>query len=190
MKKKSKLGLMSVVDNLVWAAIGALGMLIVCMDLELLYKVIYGAILFVFACVYMWFIYVKATRELVVAAPVEMVRERETHIRKVHLLNEEHQVLKQWNIEGKAGLLIGKNTKDETVDIDLSDTALAALVSNEHALLNYTNGNWFVEDFDSEQGTAVRKAGQNDLRYLNKSEPVQLASGDYIYVGKTILQVR
>lgn len=190
MNKNRKYGIMSIVDNLVWAAIGALSVVVAYMDITVQKKVIYAAILFVFGCIYMWFIYIKATKDLVVATPAEMIREKDTHIRKVFLLNDEHQILKQWNIEGKAGLLIGKNTKEQRVDIDLSDTALAALVSNEHALLNYTNGNWFVEDFDSEQGTAVRKANQNELQYLNKSEPVQLEIGDYIYVGKTILQVK
>lgn len=181
---------MSVIDNLVWAAIGALFVVISYMDTSRNIKIIYTTVLIIFACIYMWFIYVKATRDLVVATPVEMIRENNTLIRKIILLNDEHQILKQWNIEGKAGLLIGKNTKEETVDIDLSDTALAALISNEHALLNYTNGNWFIEDFDSEQGTAVQKANKDELQYLTKSEPVQLEAGDYIYIGKTILQVK
>lgn len=181
---------MSVIDNLIWAAIGALFVVIAYMDTNKNTKIIYVAILIVFACIYMWFIYMKATRDLVVATPVEMIRENNIHIRKIILLNDEYQILKQWNIEGKAGLLIGKNTKEETVDIDLSDTALAALISNEHALLNYTNGNWFIEDFDSEQGTAVQKANKTELQYLTKSEPVQLEPGDFIYIGKTILQVK
>lgn len=189
-KNNRKYGIMSVIDNLIWAAIGALFVVIAYMDTNRNTKIIYVAILIVFACIYMWFIYMKATRDLVVATPVEMIRENNIHIRKIILLNDEYQMLKQWNIEGKAGLLIGKNTKEETVDIDLSDTALAALISNEHALLNYTNGNWFIEDFDSEQGTAVQKANKTELQYLTKSEPVQLEPGDFIYIGKTILQVK
>lgn len=189
-KNNKKYGIISIIDNLVWAAIGALFVVIGYMDTSKNTKIIYAVILAVFACIYMWFIYVKATRDLIVATPVEMIRENNTHIRKLILLNDEYQMLKQWNIEGKAGLLIGKNTKEETVDIDLSDTALSALISNEHALLNYTNGNWFVEDFDSEQGTAVQKVNKSELQYLTKSEPVQLEAGDYIYIGKTILQVK
>ncbi|MBD5088261.1 MAG: FHA domain-containing protein [Clostridiales bacterium] len=189
-KNNKKYGIISIIDNLVWAAIGALFVVIGYMDTSKNTKIIYAVILAVFACIYMWFIYVKATKDLIVATPVEMIRENNTHIRKLILLNDEYQMLKQWNIEGKAGLLIGKNTKEETVDIDLSDTALSALISNEHALLNYTNGNWFVEDFDSEQGTAVQKVNKSELQYLTKSEPVQLEAGDYIYIGKTILQVK
>lgn len=181
---------MSIVDNLIWAAIGALIVIVCYLDTELPVKAVYIAIILVFAFVYMWFIYYKAANELQIATPVDMVKEKNIHIRKVLLLNDEHQVLKQWNIDGKAGLLIGKNTENTKVDIDLSDTALAALISDEHALLNYTNGNWYVEDFDSEQGTAVQKYNKKDMEYLNKAEPVQLESGDYIYIGKTILQVR
>lgn len=190
MDKRSKIGLMCVVDNLIWAVIGALGMLIFLTEIDIVMKGIYGGILFVFACAYMWIIYMKATKELVVATPVENPSMKNVYIRKICLLNNEHNVLRQWDIEGKAGLLIGKNTKEEKVDIDLSDTALATLVSAQHALLNYTNGNWFIEDFDSEQGTMVKKASEMEMRYLNKAEPVQLDSGDYIYIGKTILQVR
>lgn len=189
-KKKRSYGLMNIVDNLIWAAIGALIVIVCYLDTEVRVKAVYIGIIFVFACLYMWFIYYKATNELQVATPVEMIKEKNTYVRKVLLLNEEHQVLKQWNIDGKAGLLIGKNTENTKVDIDLSDTALAALISDEHALLNYTNGNWYVEDFDSEQGTAVQKYNKNDMEYLNKAEPVQLEPGDYIYIGKTILQVR
>lgn len=189
-RNNRKYGIMSIIDNLVWAAIGALFVVIAYMNTNQTTKIIYAAILILFACLYMWFIYVKATKSLVVATPVEMIQENYNQIRKVILLNDEYQVLKQWNIEGKAGLLIGKSTKEQTVDIDLSDTALSALISNEHALLNYTNGNWFIEDFDSEQGTAVQKANKNELQYLTKSEPIQLEAGDFIYIGKTILQVK
>lgn len=189
-RNNRKYGIMSIIDNLVWAAIGALFVVIAYMNTNQTTKIIYAVILILFACIYMWFIYVKATKNLVVATPVEMMQENYNQIRKVILLNDEYQVLKQWNIEGKAGLLIGKNTKEQTVDIDLSDTALSALISNEHALLNYTNGNWFIEDFDSEQGTAVQKANKNELQYLTKSEPIQLEAGDFIYIGKTILQVK
>lgn len=189
-KNKKRYGIMSIVDNLIWAAIGALIVVVCYLDAKIQIKAVYIGIIFIFACLYMWFIYYKATNELQVATPVEMIKEKNTHVRKVLLLNEEHQVLKQWNIDGKAGLLIGKSTENTKVDIDLSDTALAALISDEHALLNYTNGNWYVEDFDSEQGTAIQKYNRNDMEYLNKAEPVQLEPGDYIYVGKTILQVR
>ena len=187
---KKKNGLMSIVDNLIWAAMGALIVVVLYMDTSNLTKGIYIGVIVVFACIYMWFIYCKATNELQVASPVPMVREREMHIKKIVLLNDEHQTLKQWDIVGKAGLVIGKNTENNKVDIDLSDTALAALISDEHALLNYTNTNWYVEDFDSEQGTAVQKYYDNNINYLNKSEPVQLEIGDYIYIGKTILQVK
>ena len=181
---------MSIVDNLIWAAIGALIVIVCYLDTGVKVKAAYIGIILIFSCVYMWFIYYKAASELQVATPAMMIKEKTVHIRKVLLLNEEHQVLKQWSIDGRAGLVIGKNTENTKADIDLSDTALSALISDEHALLNYTNGNWYVEDFDSEQGTAVQKYNSNDMEYLNKAEPVQLEPGDYIYIGKTILQVR
>lgn len=187
---KKKNGWMNIVDNLIWAAIGALIVIVLYMNTSNLTKGIYIGIIVLFACIYMWFIYCKATSELQVASPVPIMREKEVHIKKIMLLNEEHHTLKQWEIVGKAGLVIGKNTENNKVDIDLSDTALAALISDEHALLNYTNSNWYIEDFDSEQGTAIQKLNDNNINFLNKSEPVQLEIGDYIYIGKTILQVK
>lgn len=189
---KGKSGLLNIVDNLLWAGIGALIVIVLYLDTTVALKAVFLGVIVVFAIVYMWFVYYKATNEMVVAAPVKESKPTEDRS-KVHmlcLLNDEHQVLKQWELTGRAGLVIGKNTPNNQVDVDLGDTALSALISEEHAVLNYTGNSWYVEDFDSEQGTAVQKFLQTDINYLNKSEPVKLEVGDMIYIGKSILQVK
>lgn len=191
MKQTRRYGWMNIVDNLIWAVIGALIIVVVELDTSATNKIIFISVIAVFACLYMWFIYHKAVGQIQVATPIQETNStHKKHISKIVMLNEENQVLKQWSVYGKAGVLIGRNTPNSSVDIDLSNTALEALVSDEHALLNYTNGSWYVEDNDSEQGTAVQKVGENEVIYLNKSEPMRLNLGDIIFIGKTILQVR
>lgn len=192
-ENKKKNGLLNVIDNLLWAGIGALIVIVLYLDTTVAMKAVFLAVIVIFAAVYMWFVYYKATNEMVIAAPQKETRTVAEDRSKVHrlcLLNDEHQVLKQWELTGKAGLVIGKNTESNQVDIDLGDTALSALISEEHAVLNYTGNSWYVEDFDSEQGTAVQKFLETDINYLNKSEPVKLEIGDLIYIGKSILQVK
>lgn len=194
-EKKSKNGLLSVIDNLIWAGTGALFVVVLYLDASAVMKAVFIGVLLIFAAFYMWFVYYKATSEMVIATPAASTREtnisdERTKIHLLCLLNDEHQVLKQWELTGKAGVVIGKNTADNQVDVDLGDTALSALISEEHAVLNYTGNSWFVEDFDSEQGTAVQKFLDTEIQYLNKSEPMKLEKGDMIYIGKSILQVK
>lgn len=191
-ENKSKNGLLNIIDNLIWAAIGALVVVVLYLDAGVVMKAVFIGIIVVFAAFYMWFVYYKATNEMVMATPVKETKQTDDRgkVHRLCLLNDEHQVLKQWELAGKAGVVIGKNTASNQVDIDLGDTALSALISEEHAVLNYTSNSWFIEDFDSEQGTAVQKFLETDIQYLNKSEPKKLEAGDLIYIGKSILQVK
>lgn len=191
-ENKSKNGLLNIIDNLIWAAIGALVVVVLYLDAGVVMKAVFIGIIVVFAAFYMWFVYYKATNEMVMATPVKETKQTDDRgkVHRLCLLNDEHQVLKQWELAGKAGVVIGKNTESNQVDIDLGDTALSALISEEHAVLNYTSNSWFIEDFDSEQGTAVQKFLETDIQYLNKSEPKKLEAGDLIYIGKSILQVK
>lgn len=191
-EKKNKNGLLNIIDNLLWAGIGALIVVVLYLDASTVMKAVILSVIVVFAACYMWFVYYKATNEIVMATPVKETKKTESknNVTKLCLLNDEHQVLKQWELAGRAGVVIGKNTEFNQVDIDLGDTALSALISEEHAVLNYTGNSWLVEDYDSEQGTAVQKFLDTDIHYLNKQERVKLDPGDMIYIGKSILQVK
>lgn len=57
-----------------------------------------------------------------------------------------------------------------------------SFASNEHAIITYRGGNWWLEDRDSSNGT-----------YLNGSrinEPVIVSSGDLVGVGRVTLRLQ
>jgi len=112
------------------------------------------------------------------------------HISTVALLNEKMEVLKEWDIQGKTGILIGRISGSTPDEIDLSDTADAALISKEHAVLNYVNGEWYVEDLDSENGTGIKKAGSSEILWLTNQAPYRLESGDILYIAESPILIK
>ena len=106
----------------------------------------------------------------------------------VVLLNEEQQSIMEWKLAGKAALVIGKSTETDVVDIDLSTSTHAQMISKQHAVLNYTPKGWCVEDIDSKNGTKVKRG--NDMIDLAVAGSVELQAGDIIYVAMTMLQLR
>lgn len=112
------------------------------------------------------------------------------HIRKVVLINEEGQELREWSVAGKSGFVIGKSVDKNTVDIDLSDSAFASMISKQHAVLNYTGDKWCVDDIDSKNGTRVKKRNQNAIQDLKLSGALEVEPGDIIYIANTMLQLR
>lgn len=75
----------------------------------------------------------------------------------VALIGEQGNELLKWSLEGKTAIVIGKGTEAEPVDIDLSGSAMAQMISKQHAVLNYTDNGWYVDDIDSRNGTRVKK---------------------------------
>lgn len=106
------------------------------------------------------------------------------------LLGEDRNVLKEWNINGKVGLLIGKNTNKYEVDIDLSDTIDAPFINEHHAILNYASGNWYIEGVTSQSEINVKKANGNKVLKINESKPVRIERGDIIYLYESALLLR
>ena len=84
----------------------------------------------------------------------------------------------------------GESTQKEPVDIDLSMSAMSQMISKQHAVLNYTNDGWCIDDIDSKNGTRVRKLSQNAIMDVKLVGSVQLAAGDIIYIASTMLQLR
>lgn len=117
----------------------------------------------------------------------ELERDLDLHlsIHTASLLNERMEVLKEWDIRGKTGILIGRIDGETSDEIDLSDTADAALISKEHAVLNYANGIWYVEDLDSKNGTGIRKAGSSEILWLTDPIPYRLEAGDILYIAES-----
>lgn len=227
-KERERLFL-QVIEGLIWAALGALAVIIMKSELIQLIKILSMVVIGLFVIVYIGIIYYKSIKiqdeypkrnipvppptPLQKVVPVEnsfeqaqsaqilrtlssqvqnevvVIKEDKKHITKIMLINEERQSLKEWDIFGKTGLVIGKSTEKDPVDIDLSDTAFVQMISKQHAVLNYTGRNWCIDDIDSKNGTLVQKANQSEMLNLKSIGTVELGVGDTIYIAKTTLQV-
>lgn len=111
-------------------------------------------------------------------------------IKSIVLINEEGTALTEWSLTGKSGMVIGKGTEKEPVDIDLSCSAFAQMISKQHAVLNYTENGWCIDDIDSKNGTRVKKINRNAILDLKLMGTIELGVGDIIYIANTMLQLR
>lgn len=109
---------------------------------------------------------------------------------KVVLVNEEGHTLLEWGLQSKTSLIIGKSSDKEPVDIDLSGSAVANMISKQHAVLNYTENGWFIDDIDSKNGTRVKKASQNAIMDVKLVGAIEVEAGDIIYIANTMLQLQ
>lgn len=107
------------------------------------------------------------------------------------LLSEEgERGIRKWEMAAKTSLLIGKEQKDEQVDIDLSETEYAALVDEQHCILNFAAGVWYVEDLYSKNGIRVRKQEDGVCYKIASDRPCRLEKGDVLFVANTKLLFR
>jgi hypothetical protein len=138
------------------------------------------------ACILMFFItyIVRAT------VYVHKYDNKYEGIKKLILIDEDGVYKKEWNIDGKASLLIGKNTRSNEVDIDLADTEYSYLISKQHATLNFASNNWYLEDIGSSNGVGIKKLSDNIKRKLYKDVPYKLDLGDVIYIANTKLIIK
>ena len=109
---------------------------------------------------------------------------------KVVLLNEEGTALMEWSLQRQTSFIIGKSSDKEPVDIDLSGSAVAQMISKQHAVLNYTDKGWFIDDIDSKNGTRVKKASQNSIMDVKLVGAIEVERGDIIYIASTMLQIQ
>ena len=108
----------------------------------------------------------------------------------VALIGEQGNELLKWSLEGKTAIVIGKGTEAEPVDRDLSGSAMAQMISKQHAVLNYTDNGWYVDDIDSRNGTRVKKKNQSALLDVKLVGAVEVEAGDIIYIANAMLQLR
>ncbi len=109
---------------------------------------------------------------------------------KVVLINEEGRPLMDWSLERKTSLIIGKSAEGDVVDIDLTDSVVAQMISKQHAVLNYTEKGWYVDDIDSKNGTRVKKLMQNAIMDVKLVGAIEVEPGDIIYIANTMLQIQ
>lgn len=108
---------------------------------------------------------------------------------RLELLNEEGTAMKSWELFDRVSLVIGKDMGENQVDIDLKGSVYASMIDVEHAVLNYANGVWYIEDLGSRNGVSVKKAGNNKEYRLSQTQPCKLDQGDIIFLGMTQLKI-
>ena len=111
-------------------------------------------------------------------------------ITELVLLSEEDTELMAWNLYGKTAALIGRAGKGSEADIDLSSGPYASMVDKEHAVLNYSAGDWYVEDLGSKNGVSVQSSKDGRKYKLASDQPCKLDAGDIIYIGLARLLIR
>jgi hypothetical protein len=111
-------------------------------------------------------------------------------IRRIVLITRDGEREKEWHVEGMKSMLIGKGTINSEVDIELGDTHYAEYISNEHSVLNYTGGFWYIEDLESTNGLGIKKKGEEYTLKVKPLTPYKIDEGDIIYISKAKLLVR
>lgn len=110
-------------------------------------------------------------------------------ITEMVLLSEEDTELTAWDMYGKTAMVVGRDVKENEVDIDLSKSPYASMVDIEHAVLNYSSESWYVEDLGSTNGLSVKKT-DGKIYKLSADTPCRVERGDCLYVGLNRLLLR
>ena len=114
--------------------------------------------------------------------PTKTTKKRAPLISTLVLLGEDDRPVRIWDLTGKVGLLIGKSSDDYQVDIDLSDTDYHTYIDPEHALLNYQESGWWLEDTSSRNGVSIIRKGKELLP--GHHAPAKLEPGDVICIAR------
>ena len=105
-------------------------------------------------------------------------------------LNEDGSVIRTWELYQKVSALIGRDYKENRVDIDLGQSEYATMVDVHHAVLNYADGDWYVEDLGSRNGVSVKKAADGRKYKISSERPCKLQTGDELFIGMCRLRLR
>lgn len=111
------------------------------------------------------------------------------YISSISLLNKNGDEIFSWELYGKTSAVIGKDVGENFVDIDLGKNAYASMIDVQHAVLNYADGNWYVEDLDSQNGISIKKVGEENIYKLSPLQPCKLDFGDIIFIGMCQLKL-
>lgn len=115
---------------------------------------------------------------------------RKKDISEILLLGEENNITAVWDIYGKSSIVFGKEAKENQIDINLKNTDYAGTVDGEHAVMNYSNGNWYIEDLESENGTRIQRGGEGEKYRVSSREPCKVEKNDIIYLGLAPIKIR
>ena len=120
----------------------------------------------------------------------EEVIEDKSNIRKLQLINEDNEIIKTWDIGEKVSFVIGKSTLNNTVFIDLSNSIYSNFIEDNHGVLNYAGGKWYVEDLSSKSGICIQKIDDNKLYRIVPDIPCEIKRGDILYIHKVKILLR
>lgn len=107
-------------------------------------------------------------------------------VKRFVLVNQEGENEKQWGAEGAKSFLIGKSPQ---ADMNLGDNHYADYVANEHAVLNYAGGYWYVEDLNSQNGVGIRKQDEEFTFRIKPMTSYKIDPGDVIFVARVKILV-
>lgn len=119
-----------------------------------------------------------------------VIKNHESNITKFVLITKDGEYEKEWHNEGMNSFLIGKGTVLNEVDIELGDHPYSEYISNEHAVLNYSEGFWYIEDLESQNGVGLKKQGEEYSLKLKPLTSYKIDEGDIIYISKAKILVR
>lgn len=107
-------------------------------------------------------------------------------IQRLILLDGQGKPVKSWNLDGRTSLIIGKAGQDQELDIDLSDSEYASFIDFQHAVMNFSVDQWYVEDLESHNGVKVGKVEDGEC-YRVLHHPCKVTAGDILYIANTKL---
>jgi hypothetical protein len=113
-----------------------------------------------------------------------------TALTKIILKDDDGKYIKTWELNSSISLIIGKKTKNNEIDIDLSDTVYASLISREHAVLNFTGKQWYFEDIGSSNGSGIKRKSEGKKFKVEEGQAYRLYTGDTIYIANTQMLVK
>jgi hypothetical protein len=113
--------------------------------------------------------------------PLQKRKKEKLSISTLILLGEDDRPIKIWDLSGKVGLLIGKSSEEYQVDIDLSNTDYESFIDDEHALLNYTDTGWWVQNVSPRNEMSIKRKGNELL--LGTNAPAKLELGDVLHIA-------
>ncbi|OOM75200.1 FHA domain protein [Clostridium puniceum] len=113
----------------------------------------------------------------------EEIIQDDSNISRIVLVNEDNEIIRTWDIGDKISFLIGKNSIDNDVFVDLAGSIYSKFVENNHAVLNYAAGKWYIEDLSEKSGISIKK-NNDDIKYrIVKDAPCELKRGDILFIS-------
>ena len=118
------------------------------------------------------------------------VQSGDKRITGIELLSDTGEAIAFWDLYQKVSAVIGKDLRENHVDIDLQKSEYRSTVDLHHAVLNFAGGNWYVEDLGSHNGVTVQKVVDGRKYKLDRNQPCRLEYGDILFIGLCKLKLR